>query len=209
MKLRSLVVFFSAIFISACAYTKAIPIGPNDTTTEGIRIPQMKPLLVVANSQASVLMVPNSDRGYALKFGEFLAKNDCELDLDNMQLTKVHCVEDSTAIPIEFFKVLENAATAKLPLGQLFAAQVSGTSNARFQIFAIKFDDLGNISSLNPLLNGSTSFVEMPTSISGGTVPPAPAGAAGGAAGGAAKPAPAGAAGGAVKPADPNNPIVN
>lgn len=174
--IRWSILILSSIVLAGCAYTTAKPYYAADADhVRGLKIPDMRPLLVVANSQVSVVMVPNPDRGVALRFGAFLAKNDCEVDLDHQSVTKFHCVEDSTALPVELVKVLENAATEKLPLGQLFAAQVSGDrGTAKLQIFAVDFGDNGQIVGLKPLLSNESSFIEVPATPNTGTVPPPP-----------------------------------
>ena len=68
----------------------------------GIRIYDVKPLLVVSGTNVTLQYVPNYNRAYALRFGAFLAKNDFDASIANGLLTKVNANMDST----EFIKVL-------------------------------------------------------------------------------------------------------
>lgn len=154
-----------AFVLTGCAYVTAVPVKPGDPDP-GIRIYDVKPLLVVANTQVSVIMVPNYNRGYAVKFGAFLAKHDFEIDMANGVVSKVTSNQDATALPTELVKVLEEGAKT----GKLFAEsvtppaaeQVNGKEKANFQIFEIEFDSSGAITGLKPLLPSESVLIKMP-----------------------------------------------
>lgn len=133
---------------AGCAYVTAQPVKPGDKIN-GIRIYDVKPLLVVSGDNVTIQMVPNYNRAYALRFGAFLAKNDFQAQMTNGLLTSVHANMDSTAF-IELLKVLAQ----KIPEG--FSGQggpaTPGGIKDRFQVYDIVFDDDGNLVGLKPLL---------------------------------------------------------
>ena len=136
---------------SGCAYVTAQPVKPGDKIN-GIRIYDVKPLLVVSGDNVTMQYVPNYNRAYALRFGAFLAKNDFEASVSNGILTTVKANMDST----EFIKVL-TALIEKLPSpGEGFsgprAPASPGGIKDRFQVYDIVFDDDGNLVALRPLL---------------------------------------------------------
>ena len=62
------------LMLCACANVRAIPVEPG-SKVEGIRIYDVKPLLVVSSTSVNLLMVPNYNRAYALQFSTFVAKH--------------------------------------------------------------------------------------------------------------------------------------
>jgi len=136
---------------AGCAYVTAQPVKPGDKIN-GIRIYDVKPLLVVSGDNVTIQMVPNYNRAYALRFGAFLAKNHFQANMTNGVLTTVNANMDST----EFIKVL-TALIEKLPApGQGFSGpnppETPGGIKDRFQVYDIVFDDDGNLTGLRPLL---------------------------------------------------------
>jgi len=135
---------------SGCAYVTAQPVRPGDRIN-GIRIYDVKPLLVVSGENVTIQMVPNYNRAYALRFGAFLAKNHFDATISNGFLTKVNANMDST----DFIKVL-TALVEKLPdIPEGFSGsqpkEPGGIKN-RFQVYDIVFDDEGNLIGLTPLI---------------------------------------------------------
>ena len=133
---------------SGCAYVTAQPVKPGDRIN-GIRIYDVKPLLVVSGDNVTIQMVPNYNRAYALRFGAFLAKNHFQAAISNGLLTTVNANMDSTGI-IELLKVLAE----KIPEGFSgpAAPATPGGLKDRFQVYDIVFDDDGNLVGLKPLL---------------------------------------------------------
>jgi hypothetical protein len=133
---------------AGCAYVTAQPVKPGDKIN-GIRIYDVKPLLVVSGDNVTIQMVPNYNRAYALRFGAFLAKNHFQAGISNGILTTVNANMDSTAI-IELLKVLAE----KIPEGFSgpAAPATPGGIKDRFQVYDIVFDDEGNLVGLKPLL---------------------------------------------------------
>ncbi len=145
------VMLLAAALTSGCAYVTAQPVKPGDRIN-GIRIYDVKPLLVVSGENVTLQYVPNYNRAYALRFGAFLAKNNFDASISNGILTKVTANMDST----EFIKVL-TALIEKLPApGKGFsgpeAPETPGGIKDRFQVYDIVFDDDGNLVGLRPLL---------------------------------------------------------
>lgn len=142
----------AAALAGGCAWVTAQPVKPGDRIN-GIRIYDVKPLLVVTGEAVRLEYVPNYNRAYALRFGAFLAKNDFEASIGNGILSKVTANMDST----EFIKVL-TALIEKLPVpGEGFsgpeAPDTKGGLKNRFQVYDIVFDDEGNLIELRPLLS--------------------------------------------------------
>ena len=133
---------------SGCAYVTAQPVKPGDKIN-GIRIYDVKPLLVISGENVTLQFVPNYNRAYALRFGAFLAKNDFQAAVSNGILTSVHANMDSTAF-IELLKVLAQKVPEGFS-GQGGAATPGGIKD-RFQVYDIVFDDAGNLVGLKPLL---------------------------------------------------------
>lgn len=136
---------------AGCAYVTAQPVKPGDRIN-GIRIYDVKPLLVVSGDNVTIQMVPNYNRAYALRFGAFLAKNDFEASVSNGILTTVKANMDST----DFIKVI-TALIEKVPgPAKGFSGpgdkEPPGGIKDRFQVYDIVFDDDGNLVGLKPLL---------------------------------------------------------
>lgn len=133
---------------SGCAYVTAQPVKPGDRIN-GIRIYDVKPLLVVTGETVKVEFVPNYNRAYALRFGAFLAKNHFQASMTNGLLTNVNANMDTTAI-VEVLKTLAD----KVPVGfsGTGAPAATGGLKDRFQVYDIVFDDDGNLVGLRPLL---------------------------------------------------------
>lgn len=179
-----------AALLGGCAYVTAVP-APPGSSVSGIRIYDVKPLLIVNGENVTIELVPNYNRAYALQFGAFLAKNNFEASIANGQITNVKADMDST----EFIKVL-TALIEKLPgPGQGFsgpgAKTPSGGIQDRFQIYEILFDNSGNLSELRPLVSQADllhvkttrpTVIQPPAvtpqpSPGGGTITPGPLGA--------------------------------
>ena len=177
----AVVMLLAAALTGGCAYVTAQPVKPGDRIN-GIRIYDVKPLLVVTGDSVSIQYVPNYNRAYALRFGAFLAKNDFEASVSNGILTTVKANMDST----DFIKVL-TALIEKVP-GPAKGFSGPGDKEApggikdRFQVYDIVFDDDGNLIGLKPLLiapnllhvktadaAGSTRVVQVVQQGQGGT----------------------------------------
>jgi len=153
-----------------CAYFSAEPILPGSYTS-GVPIPQVKPLLVVG-STVDVILVPNTNKQYAVRFGAFLAKHDLTLSFQNGMLQHIDSKQDSTDVPKAFFSALSEAAqSGHNLLGGAFAGHASG-GGGRLQIYDIVFDEEGNLVGLRPLIK-KRDLIAVPNTI-GINVPPPP-----------------------------------
>lgn len=161
-----------AASLGGCAYVTAIPVQPGSSES-GIRIYDVKPLLVIAPSNVSVVIVPNYNRAYALRFGSFLAKHDFTADLQNGMIAHLESKQDTTAVPIAILNLITEAAKAAGSLGKAFAADAQ-TSGGRLQVFDIIFDTSGNLVELKPLISAS-SLIDIPMAPTFIGVTPTPA----------------------------------
>lgn len=147
---RAMIVVAAGLGLGSCAYVTAVPVKPN-SKVHGIRVYDVKPLLVVSGTGTEVIMVPNYNRGYALQFGAFLARNNFSAAIKDGMLTNVAADLD----PSEFVKLLGTLAS-KLPSpGKSLSGQgeqASGGVQDRYQVYDIVFDDDGNLVALKPLI---------------------------------------------------------
>lgn len=152
----------------------AVPVKPG-STVQGIRIYDVKPILIVNGTTAQIEIVPNYNRAYALRFGAFLAKNDFQAKFSNGIITEVHANMDST----DFIKFLTDILKTinGQALSEPGAGPKAGGIQDRFQVFDFVFDDDGNLISLRPLisqpdlLHVKTSRVQVPVPAPPITVP--------------------------------------
>jgi hypothetical protein len=140
----------SALSTAGCAYVTAVP-APVGANVSGIRVPDVKPLIVVGGSEISVLLVPNPNKQYALQFGAFLAKHDLSANFQQGMLASLTSNEDSTAVPVAFLGVLQQALQSGRSLGSAFSGTASG-DGGRLQIYDVVFDDEGSLVGLKPLI---------------------------------------------------------
>lgn len=128
-----------AALLSGCSYTTAIPVEPGSRVS-GIRVYDVKPILIVTRDSYKVEMVPNYNRAYALRFGAFLAKNDTNVTMANGMVSAVDVKLDSTAA----LKLLELAAGKILPqAGQ--ATSGNSQDGVVFAVYEFRFDDAGEL----------------------------------------------------------------
>jgi hypothetical protein len=134
---------------AGCAYVTAVPVKPGDRIS-GVRVYDVKPLLVVSGQSTEIKIVPNYNRAYAMQFGSFLAKNDFKMTLKDGVISQL----DATLDPTEFIKLL-TAIVDKVPVpGQALSEQrAAGGVQDRFQVYDIVFDNDGNLVGLRPLID--------------------------------------------------------
>lgn len=152
MFIRALILaFLSPILLSACAYVTAVP-APPGSDARGIRVPDIKPLLVVTGGQVEVVTVPNPNRAYAVQFGSFLAKHNLEAQFSNGFINSIKSDQDTTAFSIELLKALTEATKAGVAISDGFSADGGSGEANDLQVYDIVFDDLGNLVALKPLI---------------------------------------------------------
>lgn len=133
---------------AGCAYVTAVPVKPGDRIS-GLRVYDVKPLLVVSGQNTEIKIVPNYNRAYAMQFGAFLAKNEFKMTLKDGIVSQLDANLDST----EFITLLAKIVD-KVPVpGQGLSDQrTAGGVQDRFQVYDIVFDDHGNLVGLKPLI---------------------------------------------------------
>ena len=152
---KCLLMLALAVLASGCAGTTAVPVSRTDTRTQGIRYYEVKPLLVLRTSDKGVaswdvIFVPNYNRGYALQFAAFLAKNDVEAEFsDGGALKKIGSKLDSTAA-IDLIKLAAQVATGS-PLKSMSPSPGRSAGPQPPAIYEFVFDDEGNLTGLRPL----------------------------------------------------------
>lgn len=144
---------FFAPCLAGCAYVTAVPVKPGSNVS-GIRIYDVKPILIVNGQTAQVSMVPNYNRAYALQFGAFLAKNDFQVSMTDGIVSQVHANMDSTEF-IKFLSDILKTINGGEGLSAPGEPKAEGGVENRFQVFDFVFDNDGNLVGLRPLINQS------------------------------------------------------
>lgn len=146
-----LAVLASTVLVTAGrAYVTAVPVTPG-STVRGVRIYDVKPILIVNGETYEIKTVPNYNRAYALRFGAFLAKNEVKVTLKDGIPSQIDANMDTTAV-IELLK----QALDKIPQTLSGPAeQARGGIQDRFQVFDFVFDEMGELQGLRPLVNES------------------------------------------------------
>jgi len=166
----TIVLLLSCNIFAGCAYVTAVPVSPH-SQVEGIRIYEAKPILIVTGETATVQVIPNYNRAYALRFGAFLAKHNFSADFNNAMLVKLTSDQDTTKI----IDLLGKVAERLLP-GTGTSSNTNGGAPGRFGVYDFVFDDAGNLVALRPLLDART-LSRVPQSHSSratGANPPTP-----------------------------------
>lgn len=147
----SLVAALGAATIGAgCAYVTAVPVTPGSKVS-GIRIYDVKPILIITGNTAKIEIIPNYNRAYALQFGAFLAKNHFQAAITNGIPTNLNANMDSTDFLKFLGELVKNFAPAMTASGAGAPTSAGGIQD-RFQVFDIVFDDKGNLVGLRPLV---------------------------------------------------------
>jgi len=137
--------------LSGCAFVTAVP-APPGSEVRGIRVPDIKPLLVITGGEVEVITVPNPNRAYAVQFGSFLAKHNLEAEFSNGFINKIKSDQDSTAFSIELLKSITEAAKAGTGIFDGFSDKGGDGAASDLQVYDIVFDDQGNLLALRPLI---------------------------------------------------------
>ncbi|WP_131833445.1 hypothetical protein [Ancylobacter aquaticus] len=135
-----------APLLGGCAYVTAIPVPP-DSTIEGIRFYEVKPILIVNDQAVDIQMVPNYNRAYALRFGSFLSKHTMDVTFERGFIKAMKSEQDATA----FIQLLTTLAD-KIPLTSFSGTATTGGATGRFGVYEFVFDEEGNLVRLRPLL---------------------------------------------------------
>jgi len=138
------------LFLSGCAYTTAKPVDFTDRDTKGFRVYEPRPLLVVTDKSTQVVFVPNFDRGYAVRFGAFLSKNDITLKTTEGALTEISSNIDTTAA-LTLFQTLGQTALQQVDKLKALGATVEGKIPSMEGVFDFEFDAAGRFTGLKKL----------------------------------------------------------
>ncbi|MET2827401.1 hypothetical protein [Mesorhizobium shangrilense] len=163
---RSIFFFAFCAALSGCAYVSATPVRPGQII-DGIPIPTVKPLLVISGTQVSVLLVPNPNKTYALRFGSFLAKHDFKLDMQSGMIASLTSNQDSTEVAIALVQTIQKAVETGHSLGSAFGGTTPTSDSGRVQVYDIVFDESGNLIGLKPLAFQS-DLMKVPASQAAG-----------------------------------------
>lgn len=143
----------AVVALSACTSFTAEQVdlsGPPESIPRGLIVPDQVPLLVVADGKPSILMVKSPDRGTAIRFRAFLAKNDTTIEFAATGgLSKVVSNQDATAFPLKLLDLVKPLAD-KLPDALGLSGTTDGAASS-VQIYNIIFED-GKVVGLEPLL---------------------------------------------------------
>jgi hypothetical protein len=132
---------------AGCAYVTAVPVKPGDRIS-GVRVYDVRPLLVVSGASTEIKLVPNYNRAYAMQFGAFLAKNNFQMFLKDGMITQLNADMNSTDFLTLLGKIVD-----KIPVGAGLSDQrTAGGVQDRFQVYDIVFDNDGNLVGLKPLI---------------------------------------------------------
>jgi hypothetical protein len=146
------------LLLSGCAYSTAVPVPYNDDDPKaersGFRVYAPKPILIVNGTEAKISWVPNYEKGYAVRFGAFLSKNNIKMQLTNGVLTNFESNMDSTQFLTFFQNVVEKALETGEGLFSAFSTQ--GSPGGKIGVYEFVFDDDGKLTELRPLLQDTT-----------------------------------------------------
>jgi len=126
------------------------PVAYNDDHTGGFRIYDPKPLLIVTDTNATVVFIPNYSRGYAVNFHAWLAKNTSSVKQADGGVNEMNVNLDSSDF-LNFLgqlgqKALEQAATLKG-----LSSQVGGAIADRQGVYEFVFDARGDFTGLRKI----------------------------------------------------------
>lgn len=156
----------AAFALAACASATAVPVS-YDSSVQGFRIYDVKPILIVNGQNTSIELIPNYNKAYAVQFSAFLAKQDFTLDVERGMLKKLDSKQDSTAAIVLLQDLLKQVAPALT--GVAMSGKVEGGTENRFQVFEFVFADDGNLVGLRPLVAPRDLLNVRTTKLTGGT----------------------------------------
>lgn len=134
----------ASLVCGGCAYTNVVPVDPHDQITQGFRVYDSKPILIVGQS-LEIKFVPNYSKAYAVQFGAFLSKNDFSIQVDNGVVKQLDSKLDTTGI----IELLKTVVEKTLPT---VVGAPSGSGGIQtvtsVQIYDFVFDDEGNLIAL-------------------------------------------------------------
>lgn len=151
MKIPALACIAFLPLIGGCAYTTNVPVTANNPEVEGFRHFAQKPLLVVSGGTVNTIFVPDPSRGYAMRFGAFLAKHDMKFVITNGALGETHSQLDATAGVSGLLDIAKTITEDALDVLPVASQSVTG-SGGPIRVYDIVFDASGNVTELRPIL---------------------------------------------------------
>lgn len=158
LKVSATMLFF--MILSGCAYVSSYSYDASDYTN-GIRIPDQIPLLVVTGSETKVIYAGNPNKGSALRFGSFLAKHNFEATFSAGNLTSIKSDQDTTEVGLKLIELVQKSIVEGTQIADAFSSKDGETSGAgnRYGVFKFEFDELGDFVGLTPLISSSGLIV--------------------------------------------------
>lgn len=144
--------------LQGCSYIEAKKLPLNYAKTdinkyEGFPYYMKKPLLVVNDTNVSLIWVDDHTNFWAIKIGAVLAKNKSIIELGNNGApTKIQADLEDDAIAIKFLDLASNALGEAMKAGLLGGSVPGSGATGKFQIFDFVYDASGNIDKLKPLI---------------------------------------------------------
>lgn len=157
IKLYSLLCFLPLLLtLEGCAYVEAKKVAltaPAKDFDGGFPYFMKKPLLVVNNTNVTVIWVDDHTNFWAIKIGAVLAKNKSSIEFgNNGGISKIAADLEDDAIAIKFLDLASSALGEAMKAG-LLAGEATGTGETgKFQIFDFEYGADGNIVKLKPLI---------------------------------------------------------
>ena len=165
--------FLIGLLTVSCAQTTVKPVKYEDTTTEGLRVYEPLPLLIVSCQNVQIVSVPNFKKGYALTFKAFLAKNTSSAKVTDGLITELSANLDDTGLLSLLQAWGEKALGAAKELAAL-STQVPGGIVGLEGVWRLNFNADGSFADMTQIAKGA----RCPTQD--GAPPPAPKPAPGG-----------------------------
>jgi len=154
-----------ALGLGACASVTAVPVDYN-SSVPGVRVYDVKPILIVNGQQVAIELIPNYNKAYAMQFTAFLAKNEFTVDMERGFIRKLDGHLDST----KFIDLLQDIVKQIPALtGKAMSGSAEGGVQDRFQVYEFIFGDDGTLVGLKPLIKQRDLLRVRTARFSGGT----------------------------------------
>lgn len=155
--MKTIAILMTCLLVTGCAWSTAVEVKEGERA-RGFPFYGVKPLLKVSGNTVEVVVVPNTSKRYAARFGSFLAKNKIEAKFSGGFVTSFTSDQDSTQVAVKFLEIVQGLGKAAIENLDKFKG-LSGKDPAfrsfsgnDVRLYDIRFDERGNVS-LHPLLN--------------------------------------------------------
>lgn len=133
--------------IVGCAQTTVKRVNYNDTTTEGLRVYDPLPLIIVTCQNVQLISIPDFNRGYAVSFDAFMAKNESTAKVTEGLITELSAKLDNTGLLSLLQSWGEKALGSAKDLAAL-GAQVPGGIPGLEGVWRPNFDAQGRFTNM-------------------------------------------------------------